>query len=139
MYLVHVLPEIAAGRLAPDTADGISTLPRGLKNYYQRHWRDMKDIDPDRFTTFQRPVLCFLAISREPVTLAQLAQWTLLEPGDIAQVIRAWREFLNEDTGTYRIYHRSFAEFLDDHENLRYYHDRIAQAALAKIPGFLSS
>jgi AAA ATPase-like protein len=139
MYLVHVMPEIAAGRLAPDTAGGISTLPRGLKNYYQRHWRDMKDADPGRFTTFQRPVLCFLAISREPVTLDQLAQWTLLEPADIAHVIRAWREFLNEDADAYRIYHRSFAEFLDDHENLRYYHDRIAEAALAKIPGFLSS
>jgi hypothetical protein len=139
MYLVHVLPEIAAGRLAPETAGGISALPRGLKNYYQRHWRDMKDVDPGRFATFQRPVLCLLAISREPVSVAQLAQWTLLEPGDIAQVIRAWREFLNEDAGTYRIYHRSFAEFLDDHENLRYYHDRIAQTALAKIPGFPSS
>ena len=99
----------------------------------------MKDVDPGRFATFQRPVLCLLAISREPVSVAQLAQWTLLEPGDIAQVIRAWREFLNEDAGTYRIYHRSFAEFLDDHENLRYYHDRIAQTALAKIPGFPSS
>jgi AAA ATPase domain len=136
MYLVHVLPEIAAGRLAPETVGGISALPRGLTNYYQRHWRDMKDVNPDRFATFQRPVLCFLAISREPVTLAQLAQWTLLEPGDVAQVIRAWREFLNEDAGTYRIYHRSFAEFLNDHENLRYYHDRIVEAALAKIPGF---
>jgi hypothetical protein len=139
MYLVHVLPEIAAGRLAPDATGGIGTLPRGLKGYYQRHWRDMKDADPDRFSALQRPVLCFLAISREPVTLAQLTQWTLLEPGDVTQVVRAWRQFLNEDAGTYRIYHRSFAEFLDEHENLRYYHDRIAQAALAKIPGFLTS
>jgi hypothetical protein len=139
MYLVHVLPQIAAGRLGTDTVGGIGELPRGLTSYYQRHWRDMKDTDPDRFTNRQRPVLCFLAISREPVTLDQLTQWTLLEPGDVTEVIRTWREFLNEDAGTYRLYHRSFADFLDEHENLRYYHDRIAQAALAKITGFGTS
>lgn len=44
---------------------GIGALPRGLKSYYQRHWRDMKDADPDRFSKVQRPVLCFLAISRD--------------------------------------------------------------------------
>ena len=98
----------------------------------------MKEGDPSRFTAFQRPVLCFLAISREPVTITQLGIWTGLEPGDIAQVIRDWRQFLNEDATTYRIYHRSFAEFLDEQENLRYYHDQIASAALAKIPGLSS-
>lgn len=29
----------------------------------------------------------------------------------------------------------SFAEFLDEHEDLRWYHDKLASAALAKIPG----
>jgi hypothetical protein len=137
MYLIHVLPDIARGRLTRETVGGIGALPRGLRSYYQRHWRDMKDADPDRFATFQRPVLCFLAISREPVTVQQLMQWTRLEPGDIMDVIREWREFLNEDADHYRIYHRSFAEFLDEQVNLRYYHDQIVQSALAKIPGFL--
>jgi hypothetical protein len=143
MYLVHVLPDMARGRLSPDAAGGVSGLPRGLKGYYQRNWRDMKDADAERFATRQRPVLCFLAISREPVTLTQLMQWTRLEPGDVMDVITEWFEFLNEDadqgTAHYRIYHRSFAEFLDEQENLRFYHDQIAQTALAKIPGFLDS
>ncbi len=137
MYLFHVLPDIARGRLTQDTVGAISALPRGLTRYYQRHWRDMKDTDPNRFSKLQRPVLCFLAISREPVTLQQLMQWTRIEPGELMDVIRDWREFLNEDSARYRIYHRSFAEFLDEQENLRYYHDQIAQSALAKIPGFL--
>ena len=101
----------------------------------------MKDADPVRFATRQRPVLCFLATSREPVTIPQLMEWTSLEPGDIRGVVDEWREFLNEDEGTkpprYRIYHRSFAEFLDEQENLRWYHAQIAETALAKIPGFL--
>lgn len=142
MYLVYVLPEIAAGRLSGETVGGIGALPRGLKGYYQRHWRDMKDADPGRFSALQRPVLCFLAISREPVTIPQLMEWTHLEPGDVKSVVTDWREFLNEDSDSeprrYRIYHRSFAEFLDTEENLRWYHSQIATAALSKIPGFLS-
>ena len=143
MYLVYVLPEIASGRLSRQTVGGIGGLPRGLTGYYKRHWRNMKDADPGRFRTLQRPVLCFLAISREPVTIPQLMEWTHLEPGDIADVITEWREFLNEDTDRqpplYRIYHRSFAEFLDAAENLRWYHSQIATTALSKIPGFLRS
>lgn len=142
MYLVYVLRDIAAGRLSRQTVGGISGLPRGLTGYYRRHWRDMKDADPGRFSTLQRPVLCFLAISREPVAIPQLMEWTHLDPGDIKDVITEWREFLNEDPDTqpprYRIYHRSFAEFLDDRENLRWYHSQIATTALSKIPGFPS-
>lgn len=139
MYLVHVLPEIERGTLGPDAAGGIADLPRGLKGYYLRHWRDMKDADPDRFTRTQRPVLCLLAISREPVTLQQVVEWTRLELGDVRAVVTEWREFLDEDERSdpakYRIYHRSFADFLDQKEDLRHYHDLIAGAALAKIPG----
>jgi hypothetical protein len=142
MYLVYVLPEIAAGRFSRETVGGIGGLPRGLKGYYQRHWRDMKDADPDRFSAFQRPVLCFLAICREPVTILQLMEWTNLGPGDVSGVIGEWREFLNEDSDNspphYRIYHRSFAEFLDGEESLQWYHGQIATAALSKIPGILS-
>lgn len=140
MYLVHVLPEIARGRLSRETVGGIHSLPRGLKGYYQRHWRDMKDEDPQRFSNFQRPVLCFLAISGEPVTILQLTDWTGLEPGNVKSVVVQWRQFLNEDSEDrstrYRIYHRSFADFLDEEENLRWYHGKVVDAALAKIPGF---
>jgi hypothetical protein len=69
MYLVYVLRDIVRGRLTKDTVGAIDALPRGLKRYYLRHWWDMKAADPDRFTTYQRPVLCFLAISRELVTV----------------------------------------------------------------------
>ncbi|HEX5535067.1 MAG TPA: ATP-binding protein [Actinomycetales bacterium] len=139
MYLVHVLPELARGSLAIRDANGEVALPRGLQGYYQRHWRDMKAADEVLFSTRQRPVLCFLAISREPVGVPQLVEWTSLGPGEIKPVIDGWREFLNADSSTpprYRLYHRSFADFLDKEENLRWYHDQIAQIAVRKIPGF---
>jgi len=139
MYLVHVLPEIERGTLGPAATGGVAALPRGLRGYYLRHWRDMKDADPERFTRTQRPVLCLLAISREPVTLRQILDWAGLDLGDVRAVVTEWREFLDEDDRSdpakYRIYHRSFADFLDQQEDLRHYHDLIAGAALAKIPG----
>ena len=140
MYLVYVLPDIAAGRLGRQTVSSVDKLPRGLIGYYKRHWSDMKSADPVRFADEQRPVLCFLAISREAVTVPQLMEWTRLEPGGIKSVIAEWREFLNADNDSrppkYQIYHRSFAEFLDEEEDLRWYHGQIAAATLAKIPGF---
>ena len=138
MYLVHVLPQIARGELGRPAAGGLDGLPRGLQRYYQRHWREMKDANPERFAGLQRPVLCFLATSREPVTVPRLREWTGLEPGDIRAVIEEWREFLNEVPGPapphYRLYHRSFADFLDEAEDLRWYHEQIARAILAKVP-----
>jgi AAA ATPase domain len=139
MYLVYVLPDLARGRLSLDPSHEIAGLPEGLEGYYLQHWRAMKASDETLFTSRQRPVLCFLAISLEPVTVMQLVEWTHLEPGDVRQVISSWREFLNSDDGTpehYRLYHRSFAEFLDKQEDLRWYHDKLASAALARIPGF---
>ena len=141
MYLVHVLPEIAAGRLSRESVGGIRGLPRGLKGYYSRHWREMKDANPERFADFQRPVLSFLAISREPVTVSQLAEWTHLGPGDIKDVISEWRQFLNEvpdsQPARFRIYHSSFRDFLDDEVALHEYDRAVALSALEKIPGFL--
>jgi hypothetical protein len=81
----------------------------------------MKDADPARFQELQRPVLCFLATSREPVAVLQIAEWSALQPGDVKHVIAQWREFLNEDPQT------------------RPPHDQIAQKALAKVAGFLDT
>jgi hypothetical protein len=142
MYLVHVLPDLVSGRLAFSLAEGAGGLPRGLLGYYQAHWTAMKSADEAEFTARQRPVLCFLAISEEPVTVAKLCEWTSLEPGPVKGVIKDWREFLNQSDATpptFRIYHRSFAEFLDEEEDLRWYHDQIIGTALGKIPGFTST
>jgi hypothetical protein len=143
MYLVYVLPEIARGRLTAETVGTIDGLPRGLNGYYKRHWRDMRDEDNVRFTTLQRPVLCYLAVGREPITISQLTEWTHLDPAEVMGVVKEWRAFLNEDLTSkppkYRLHHRSFAEFLDNEENLSWYHGEVATTALVKIPGFAES
>ena len=91
MYLVHVLRDIQKGLLTKANVDNIRKLPQGLRAYYQRHWRTMKEQDPARFEQYYQPVVCLLATVREPVRIADLAQWTHLEPTVITQVIQTWR------------------------------------------------
>ena len=145
MYLVHVLADIRTGRLSPQTIDNIRDLPRGLRAYYQRHWRTMRAQDQERFERIYEPVLRILATVREPVTVAAVEEWTNVEPARVRDVIRDWRPYLNEErtaTGEllYRVYHSSFQDFLaDEGVGLKPYEEKIAMAALAKIPGFLDN
>lgn len=141
MYLVYVLRDIRDGRLTATTLDNIHLLPRGLRGYYQRHWRIMRDQDESRFEKYYEPVVCYLATAREPVKLEQLVEWTKLPPKRIKKVINDWREFLNvkDDAAgdvRYYLYHTSFQDFLQEEVGLTRYHDGIVQTALNKIPGF---
>lgn len=103
MYLVHVLRDIRAGVISRDTINHIQKLTKGLREYYQRHWRTMRAQDPDRFRDYYEPVVCMLATAREPVSVLQVVEWTRqrwphLQAASIRDVLRAWWEFLNEDT-----------------------------------------
>jgi hypothetical protein len=57
MYFVHVLDGMVAGSITRETFGGVEGLPTGLQDYYRRHWRAMRDTDPDRFESLQRPVI----------------------------------------------------------------------------------
>jgi len=147
MYLVHVLRDIKAGTLALTNLDNIYDLPQGLKAYYQRHWRTMRSQDVARFQDYYQPVVCILASAREPVPISQLVEWTKrkwphLDTLRIRDIIRVWREFLNEDRSEdgiarFRVYHTSFQDFLKEEVGLSGFHEEIALTALRKIPGFL--
>jgi hypothetical protein len=152
MYLVHVLRDIGSGALTSANVDDIQNLPQGLKNYYERHWNDMRSLDQEQFRRYQQPVVCLLATAREPVTVPQLLEWTVhfwerqewnpkaLDPIGVKDVLTAWREFLDEVPTNgelrYRVYHTSFQDFLADEVGLLTYHETIGETALAKIPGF---
>ncbi|TBA29348.1 ATP-binding protein [Rhizobium ruizarguesonis] len=145
MYLVHVLEDIRAGRISPETVESVARLPRGLREYYHRHWRTMRDLDQARFEAIYEPVLRFLATVREPVAVSALQEWSKVDPPRIRDVIREWRQFLNEETlpnqeRRYRIYHASFQDFLaEEGMGLIPMHRRIAEVALSKVKGFAQS
>jgi hypothetical protein len=145
MYLVHVLEDIRTGRLSNETVDTVDKLPKGLRAYYQRHWRAMRAHDRDRFERIYEPVLRILATVREPVPVPTIEEWTKIEPPRIREVIADWRPFLNElrsdaDEPRFRIYHASFQEFLkEEGMGLKPFHKVIAETALRKIPGFFEN
>jgi|GEM_PF-1405291 len=144
MYLVHVLEDIKVGRLSSETVDRVDKLPKGLRAYYQRHWRIMRKQDRRRFERIYEPVLRLLATVREPVPVAAIEEWTKIEPARIREVIEDWRPFLNEvrseaDEPEFRIYHTSFQDFLaQEGMGLKPFHNMIAETALRKIPGFFA-
>jgi hypothetical protein len=140
MYLVAVLRDIRSGRLGAEQFGDLSQLPNGLRAYYQRHWRSMRAADPALFETLYQPVICMLAVTREPVSVADLSEWTALAAPRVREVLRFWREFLNEERVAggpprYRLYHASFQDFLREEVALGEYHEAIAASALRKIPG----
>lgn len=142
MYLVHVLDDIRTGRISPSTTDSVRNLPRGLRDYYEQHWRTMRAQDRTRFERFYEPVLRVLATVRAPVALPAVQEWTGVDPARIRDVLRDWRPFLNETPSAageplYRVYHASFQDFLaEEGVGLQPSHERIAMTALGKIPGF---
>lgn len=141
MYLVHVLSDIREGTLTKANINNIEDLPNGLRQYYQRHWRSMRAKDRKRFEQVYQPVVCMLAVVREPVSESQVEEWTALPAARVRDVIKEWRPFLTltkADSGErlYRIYHASFQDFLKDEVGLTPYHSRISQTALDKVPGF---
>ena len=138
MYLFHVLHDIRDGKLTQNNVDSIDNLPKGLQSYYQRHWREMKEQDSEKFERYYEPVVCQLAVAREPVSVNQLFEWTKLPPIRIKEVIHDWREFFNEfapETGEhlYRIYHASFQTFLREDIGLQPYEEIVVQTAFNKI------
>jgi hypothetical protein len=137
MYIVRVLDDIRDGRITTSNIADVRALPSGLRDYYDRHWREMKAADPEHFTTVAEPVVCTLATIREPVAASVIAEWARIDIGDVRRVIEDWREYFDEEPGDpeprYRVYHSSFLDFLAGKVDLATFHDRIGQSALDKI------
>jgi hypothetical protein len=120
MYLYHVLPAIDAGEFQEF---GLDDLPRGLRDYYRRHWQTMQQRGRELFDQVYQPVVCILGAVREAVSEGQVAEWTGLEIQQVHQVISTWREFFIEERDEsgerlYRLYHSSFRDYL--HEEVMY-------------------
>lgn len=127
IYLHYILPAIAFGKFQQVTVD---ELPQGLRAYYRGHWNQMQITEADEFDDLYAPVVCVLAVAREPITVEQLHQWTGKDTAKIKRAIAQWREFLEEDSINssrwYRLYHTSFQDFLRQTVDLKRFHKLIA-------------
>lgn len=132
-YLRLVLADLVAGNAPRHAGD----LPRGLVRYYRRHLTMMRSESIEEYRRLQRPVLCYLVSAQQPVPVDRIAGWAGVARQEVVDALRRWLPFLNRTTGSdgetlYSIYHRSFAEFLAEEEDLVPFHDRIAEMALLK-------
>ena len=96
------------------------------------------DIVHRAFDQYFEPVICYLAATREPVSIDQLISWTGLTHRRIKTAIHEWRQFLDEEQdesgkSLYRVYHASFQDFLREDVGLTTYHQNISKMAIDKI------
>jgi hypothetical protein len=134
VYLHYVLPAIEAGRFRDG---GTEQLPAGLLAYYREHWELMQIADPLVFDKVYAPMVCLLAVAREPLSADQLGRWTGRSGGEVVNALAQWREFLDEvpseDGARFRVYHTSFQDFLATKTDLKRYDAMIADYYLRLV------
>lgn len=113
MYLHYVLPEIERGDYSKLS---IGVLPKGLLGYYDYHWQKMRNEDDKTWVLYQEPIILYLAVAKEPLSISMLSKLTGIPEYQIRTNIKNWSEFLIQDQingkTTHRIYHNSFKEYL---------------------------
>lgn len=140
MYLRCVLWEMEAN---PEWNRSVDQLPKGLKSYYEDHWRRMRAADERLWTDAKLPVLMALTVTREPIPVELIARFSLVDDRRaIRSVLHEWKPFLHEEGETlekrrFQLYHASFFEFLKnkdevagEHVSFREAHGRILEAML---------
>ncbi|CCH55790.1 hypothetical protein BN8_05077 [Fibrisoma limi BUZ 3] len=139
IYLRYVLPEIESGVYEKQD---IATIPTGLQNYYEDHWRRLREKDENIWFSYKLPVLVALTVVKEPVSIDQIRAFSKVDnKSRIRSVINEWQQFLyesydiNSTQRKYRLYHASFFDFvaakqeiLDEKIDLPAAHKQISDA-----------
>ena len=118
MYLRYVLPEIERGAY---TGLALEHLPVGLENYYEDHWRRMRQRDEFDWFAHKLPVIVALTIVEEPVSLELLADFSQVRARAVLYAVLAdfdqfvYKVDIDYQGGMqrrYRWYHASFFQFI---------------------------
>jgi len=133
MYVSYVLGDMLALGSGDDLID-LADLPPGLVGYYQRFWLRMTATQSSNWAAWQElqePVLELLAVARAPVSADWLGSQLARKPQEIRmRVLEPWARLLSQAgparTPTWRLVHRTFADFLDDKLDLAAAHHRLA-------------
>ena len=116
MYLFYVMTDIKEQKLSEDIKDSIHDLPQGLNGYYNKHWDFMEKSYKDRFREIDEKVIRIIAALHTPASISYIAEISKFPTNTVSEIINLWRNFFNEiienNKQHYRIYHRSFYDFL---------------------------
>ncbi len=133
MYVSYVIGDIEAGDAGSGALD-LDRLPDGLQGYYEQFWSDMEEAKGEGWADWKglyRPVIERLAVAAEAVT----ADWLGAQIGRDGEEVREralarWTRLLSRDDvegiESWRVVHRSFAEYLATKVDLAAAHRAIA-------------
>jgi len=146
IYLRMVLPEIENGAYKDLE---LSSIPKGLQNYYEDHWRRMRRQSELDWFEYKLPVILALTVSQEPVSMDLLSDFSyIVDKRKIRDVLVDFDQFIyktdivsrGEKQRGYRWYHASFFEFIayreevaDERINLLSAHRKIADKMLQNV------
>jgi len=107
MYLYYVLRELTQGSYTQNT------LPDGLQNYYEDHWKRMKEGNEDAWYEYKLPIIATLSYFPVPIQLDRIVQYAELKSATRAyDYLQELSAFIHPSNDTYSIYHDSFSTFL---------------------------
>jgi|GEM_PF-4689451 len=141
MYVRNVLRDMLDSRIEdgsrPSLAESLKALPKGLVSYYDRHWKAMGMENAEEFRNLLAPIIFFMAAAGDAVPAREIADWinasgafsptTTFAVHDVLE--GKWRQFVHVEEGnpaTYRLYHRSFLEFLEKKKEIADYRSMLA-------------
>jgi hypothetical protein len=149
MYLRYVLPQIESGVYKDRD---FKSLPIGLQNYYEDHWRRLRCRDEEDWFDHQLPVLVALTVIKEPISIELIQKFSGVDDRRrIRTVLNEWEPLLytasvKDEEGQigkrYRLYHASFHDFIaakdevaDERVTLKGANLRIADVLLEEMYG----
>ena len=123
LYLRHYAQQLRDG---DKTLLNLNKLPKGLyaiyKNLYNKiKTRKIKENSEAYWNEKYKPVLGILAVAREPLTVEQIANFSEVDIEAVGTVLQSLERFLvirkiSEDW-QYRIFHKTFGEFIVSKKN----------------------
>jgi hypothetical protein len=124
MYLHYVLPEIECGHYQNLALDQI---PKGLENYYNDHWRRIKQENALDWFDYRLPVILALTVVKKPISMTLIMKYSEVnDKRRVSEVLHEFDQFLYKVdmeydrrwTICYRWYHASFFDFISRKEEV---------------------
>lgn len=110
----------------------------GPQTRFRNRWHIDRDNDRRRFDDYIRPVLCLLAVAKEPISVQQLAIWTDIKPKRVGEVLKDWKDFVQtkaSEEGELLYYvGRPFVQaFIKQENGLKDYHSTIVDKGIKEL------
>jgi WD40 repeat protein len=138
----HLAIAVFKGVRAEDADAVLARMPSGLDALYLEYLDRLPGVK-QHWSALYRPILGTLAVAREPLTVSELTTLVGFAETSVLDSVTALSPLLHIEGAprTYRLYHETFADFLDGESSDQYrckaslFHESIARAQVGKPSG----